>query len=110
MIIEFETKLGVVFQIDTEDLTYKRWFLHPETKRKPGHGKLVMLPEGIEVGKHVSLCVREYDNAVHVFSTSEVVSVRQYDLESPEESNPDLSVNPLASTIPDFSLGKRAIL
>jgi hypothetical protein len=52
-----------------------------------------MLPEGIEVGKHVSLCVREYDNAVHVFSTSEVVSVRQYDLESPEESNPDLSVN-----------------
>jgi len=94
MIIEFETELGIIFQLDSEDLTYCRYFKNPATNKHPGHGTLVAMPPNpIKVGEPVTMMVKQWDGIVHVFSTSKVVAVKEYSLDSPEEGKPDLTVN-----------------
>lgn len=82
MVIEFETTAGVVFQIDTDDKTYRRWFATGE--RNERHGHLAWIPE-VHFGEVVKMATKLPDNSVMTFSTTDVIKLRTYDPISPEQ-------------------------
>lgn len=95
MIIEFETTVGMTYQIDMDDKTYRRWFADQGEKHvhiKDTFGKLVKVPK-VEVGQPVDLLHRGWDNSVIEMRTSKVVKMRMYERMNPEDAPDDGAVS-----------------